>query len=241
MIYLWKKMSFKQRDRPLMSLFLAPKTSERKSQFHSFSSILLICEQRHTLSNREAKDMGSWQRNTVTCSLVWASCNTAITTTKYSFTATAKFWAAPKPAQWNWHKPWQWHHLWKYQLEMASGFPHVRAGGGSSRPHIWLFWAWSNGQMMGHSIRFLLVPLAMHTEQLVSGSVILGFPLTEWLCLRTLLGFCAQGSPWCLPAGTPRQVWRSSCQLPPSSFPGFRKAKGNNNLWVKILHCQTTQ
>lgn len=81
MIYLWEKISFKQRDKfHFSTLFWAPKSSERKSQFHSFSAILLICAQRQTPSNRQAKDTGAWKRTRtiVTCSLVWASCNTTL-------------------------------------------------------------------------------------------------------------------------------------------------------------------
>lgn len=60
MIYLWKKMSSKQKDRfHFSTLFWAPKTSERKSKFYSFSAILLICEQRQTPSKRQAKDIGA--------------------------------------------------------------------------------------------------------------------------------------------------------------------------------------
>lgn len=166
MIYLWKKMSSKQKDRfHFSTLFWAPKTSERKSKFYSFSAILLICEQRQTPSKRQAKDIGAWKRNQ--CDLFFGLGilqHHSVTTTKFGFIVTAKkFWAAPSPAQWSWHKLWQWHYLWKCQLEIAPGFLHVRAEAGSWRPHVWLFWAWSNGQMMGHSIRFLLVPLPMHT------------------------------------------------------------------------------
>lgn len=235
-------MSSKQRDRfHFSTLFWAPKTSERKSQFHSFSATLLICEQRQQQASQGHWCMKEDQEHRDLFFSLGILQHHSVTTTKFAFIATAKkFWAAPKPAHWNWYKLWQRHYLWKYQLEMAPGFPHVRGGVGSWRPHIWLFWAWSNGQIMEHGIKFLLVPLPMHMEQWISGSVVLGFPLAVF-CPRTLLGFCVQGSPWCLSAEAPRQVWRASCQLLPSCFPGFRKAKENSNLCIKILHCQTEQ
>lgn len=135
-------MSFKKRDRVhFSSLFWAPKTSERKSQFHSFSLMLLICEQRQTPSNKQAKDIGAWKRDH--CDLFFGlgiMQHHSVTILKFDFTATTKkFWAAPKPVQWNSHKLRQWHYLWKHQLERAPGFPHVRAGGESWRPHNWLF------------------------------------------------------------------------------------------------------
>lgn len=69
-------MASKQRDRfHFSSLFLAPKTSERKGQFHSFSSF--VSKDRHSATGKQR----TWvheRGNTVTCSLVWASCNTIL-------------------------------------------------------------------------------------------------------------------------------------------------------------------
>lgn len=145
----------------------------------------------------------------------------SVTTTKFVFIATAKkFWVAPKPAQTL---------TMTLPLEISAGngswFFMCQSWGRKPKTHIWLFWAWSNGQMMGHSIRFFLVLLPVHREQLVSRPVILGFPLAEWRCPRTFLGFCAEGSPQCLSAEAPRQVWTASCQLPSTGFPGFRKPR----------------
>lgn len=215
MIYLWEKMSSKQRDRfHFSSLFLAVKTSERKSQFHSFSSF--VSKDRHPATGKQR----TWvheRGSTVTCSLVWASCNTILllqqnmvlqpllrnsevllnlhsgTYTNLDRDITCG------NISWKWLLVFHMSELEKLKPSHLTVLGLVK---------------WTND---GTQYQGLLVPLAMHTGQLVSGSVILGFPLTEWLCLRTLLGFCAQASPWCL--------LRSSCQLPPSSFPGFRKAK----------------
>lgn len=196
MIYLWEKMTC----RGTGFIFLPSSGLQRhlrESQFHSFSAILLICEQRP--SNRQAKEIDAWKEGPLWPVLgLGILQHHSVTTTKFGFVATAKkFWAAPKPAQGKWHKLWQWHSLWKYQLEMAPVFPCVRAGGGSWRSHTGLSWAWSKDKRWDTVPGFCWCHCQCTQSSWCRGQGLWALP---WLCPRTLLGFGEQGSPQCLSA-----------------------------------------